>query len=301
MTTTTPTAPSRIVVLEDDPLVASIELYPTLPGEGRPTPSRTYVSPSQMKAIDRCGAVYFFKYHPDWRLREPQNSRLTLGSAVHGAAHAFFASPASSEERLLDALRAGRGIMQSLPVEVWEPQWDKGPLDTRETLDADLQRAITMLSPEWAKLCVRHVELGMLVIWRDPSVLPVFGFSDVIEETEVDGAPCFGITDLKTGRGRNANDVLYDPAVRFYAAATARVDPERPLRRRRYLVYKRTKERAVEWVEAPAFDTVPSIARIFTIAQTLTEARSSGVYLPVTKSDCTRCAYREPCTKVFGE
>jgi hypothetical protein len=166
-------------------------------------------------------------------------------------------------------------------------------------MEADLERAIGMSIPYWDAIEPGAVEEGYTLHWRGAAgVLPMHGFIDVVDTAASDWD---AVVDLKTGRAKKPEDVLFDPAIMFYGAVRSRIG-SRPLRKRRYLVYKKTKVRAVEIVEGPDFpEGGVSVERLHTISVTLTEALAQGIYPPIPDAqDCTRCAFRGPCDETFG-
>jgi hypothetical protein len=298
--TATLATPYRRIHLEDDPYVSHIDIFDTVPGHDRPKPDYPYLSPSQITQYDRCAAAYFLKYHDSWKLREPQNSRLTFGSGWHGASHVFLTEThGSTEARAKRAVDAGKALMRELKTEIWEPTYDRSKdLDSIESLDRDLEHAVDLSIPYWLTLNPVAVERGWTIWFRgDRKVLPIHGFCDLIDAPAADW---HALIDLKSGRAKKLDDIKYSVAQRFYAAAHSRVSPQ-PIHKSKFMVYKKTKERVLEIVDGPDFTGIPPVSRLYSIASAMTTALEHGVYTPTPKAQiCPGCHFHNECDEVFG-
>jgi hypothetical protein len=217
-------------------LVARIEFMgETAPGAGRPHVTRDHLSGSQIKAISRCGTAYYFERA--LALPSAKNSSLVKGSAIHDGI-------AAGLQWKRDCLRAGnvkidsaafyqiaqasalktieKELKPSVPglagsTIAWDRRWQKGPLDTRETLTRDVEHALELFANEhYPQIHPLRVESGYFIFWRDDRTLPVLGYTDLVYKDPQTGVN--GILDWKTStKIKTQKDLTFDNALIGYA------------------------------------------------------------------------------------
>ena len=286
----------------DHPLVAGVKVMPgSLAGQERPKAGFEYISPSQIKSYKYCAGQYWLKY--GLFLEEKQTSSLVRGSALHAGQHAFFAALKTGDANIdpVDAaIAAAREYLRTHPIDVYSPRYQKGAADTPESLDEDMVLGVTTLVDHWWKLKVHATEQGYVIFWRDPNVLPVLGYCDIITDAATPDERA--AVDLKTSvKSKSARDVEFDVALAIYAAGHELLTGIRT-RESKYLMYCFTKERKALWVDGPALGGPADLTRVFTIAKGLTLARSHGIYLAIPDPMvCKSCSLIVDCDRVNGK
>jgi hypothetical protein len=296
---------ATVVESPDHPLIARVYALPvSAPGSRRPKLAFDYLSPSQSKSYKRCSAAYLFKYF--YKLREPENSAMFFGSAVHAGAEAYLATkramtiagtPASHDGLKQLALDATALYVRTRMTDdmIFKQQWKNGPTETAESLLESTKIATASLADEvWIGIDALETERGFLIVWKDERVLPFLGYPDVIE---ADAAGPI-VRDLKTGTEKKPMDARLDVALSCYAQAYE-IFSGVPTRRVGYHSYVRNKTPKIVLVESIREDG--DLSRLFNICRTLTKALALGIYLPADDAmECGTCAFFQRCRSEFA-
>jgi CRISPR/Cas system-associated exonuclease Cas4 (RecB family) len=313
---------ARIIHAVNHPLIARIQVLPEpVPGEKRPKIRGEYVSASQISKYSRCQAQYLFHYYHG--VREPVDSGLIFGSALHRGAEVYLAAKrhAARKDTAFDHEAARTAAIDAAALYVraevrtdmkWKTQWQNGPTDTFETLLESVKVATEkMADATWQNMSPQAVEHGYVIEWHDPNVLPILGYTDVIDRiitTRDDGTVIEEdmVVDLKSGKEKKQGDANVDVALSFYAQARE-IETGRPVRKVGYKSYVRNKEPKIVEVQVERDEN--TLARSFVRARALTNLRRlmfddpKQYVMPADDSSkCTSCFYKANgmCDREFG-
>jgi CRISPR/Cas system-associated exonuclease Cas4 (RecB family) len=289
----------------DHPTVARVHALPLENiGADRKKLTFEYLSGSQVSTYRRCQASYLFKYF--YELREPDNTAMLFGSALHAAAEAYLRTkmevektgPAPAHESLVNlAIEHAHAYIQrkyTLSM-VHKTQWKRGPEDDLDSLLAGAAVAARRLADDvWAAMEPLEVERGFVIEWRDPTTLPFLGYADVILKTDRGQA----VRDLKTGAEKSPIDAQLDIALSAYAQAYE-IYSGQPTRLVGYDSYVRNKEPKLVSIEGSRSDG--DLHRLYTVSKAITRSLAAGIYIPVDDSmKCGTCAFFERCRTEYA-
>jgi CRISPR/Cas system-associated exonuclease Cas4 (RecB family) len=296
---------ATVVETPNHPTIARVHALPELPlGAERPKIKFDYLSGSQVNAYRRCQATYLFKYF--YGLREPENTALIFGSAVHAGAEAYLRTKkeltAAGEQPTHDGLKSlalehteGYVRRKFNADVVCKTQWKKGPDETFDSLLAGTAAATAQLADEiWIGIKPLEVERGFVIEWNDKTTLPFLGYADIILETEHGPA----VRDLKTGNEKNEIDARLDIALSSYAQSYE-LYAGRSTRRVGYDSYVRNKTPKLVSIGVERSDG--DLNRLYLIARSVTASLAHGIYIPADDSmKCASCAFYDRCRKEYS-
>ena len=317
---------ARVITTVDHPLVARIQVLPEArPGEQRPKIHGEYLSASQINKYTRCQASYMFHYM--YGVKEPVNSALIFGSAMHSGAEFYL----DAKRQLAREGRAFEPLFHHLPFrqaavdaatfyvrnEVradmdWKTQWQNGPEETFESLLAGVQAAAIKMADEvWATMNPQAIEHGYVIEWHDTNVLPILGYTDAIDkivETALDGTTTEEevVIDMKSGKEKKEADAQCDVALSFYSMARE-IETGKRVRKVGYESYVRNKAPKIARVQIQRDED--TLARAYVRARALSNLRrlmfddpKNYVMTADDASKCVSCFYNKNgmCGREFG-
>lgn len=300
--------------------IERIEFLPeTTPGGHRAPLDMPHLSGSQLSALTRCGAAYYFRRI--LRLPEPPSSMQIKGNSFHDGASAFFfarRAGKSIDEALVAAKQAALAYIRTAlghdaetntatVIVDYGQRWYRGPFDTPRSICIDVIAALKHVfsQPQIAQLEALSIERGYVIYWKDKDVLPLVGYTDLVAAHGADAA----VYDWKTGSKKKPLFALaMDPAQVGYAAGAA-IDLGRIITDIKYATLSWDKPTEIG-PDVPAtvhfelqsrpFD--PSrIQRLFTRCQEATaDIRESRYRISESDYTCPDCAFRHVCSVRFG-
>lgn len=285
---------------EKHPYIAAVTgLRERLPGEPRDRVQAPYLSPSQIKSLQRCGVAYYFKY--GMGRKETSKSKAFFGSCVHVGSEVFFrliraarlaGSPLDYPAFAAEAMKtAGAYARQRLPKPIfWDPVYYRGPLETQESLVAGVMHAVERLALEtWYTLEPATVERGYFIEWRNPDVMPVIGYPDLVHVIGDEHA----VMDNKTGSEKKELATELDCGLIFYAMGHE-LFTGITTRRASYSNYIRNKEPRIGTTNIRI--TNDQFERAYLRAALATDTINEGIYAPADDDMiCKPCQFREGC------
>lgn len=308
---------SHTIESPEHALIARIHVLPEVtPGAKRPKVFGEYISPSQISKHARCQATYYFHY--GMGLREPTNSALIFGSALHVGAEVYLTAKRTTNRSGVDfnhnaakeaGIEAARMLIRSEVTSdmEWKKQWQNGPSETFESILEGVTYGTTMMADNvWQTMNPQAIENGYVIEWKDENVLPVLGYTDVIDKLE-SGEEI--IRDLKSGKEKKAGDLRTDVALTFYAIARS-IETGKTVNKISYESYARLKDPKYSRVDGELNENI--LARAYIRARSLSNSRKLILEKPqeyITLADdatkCVSCHYNKGgeysvCARTFG-
>jgi|GEM_PF-5951175 len=309
---------NNAVPILTSPLIARIDVLPETPPGGEREPILfPHLSGSQLSALTRCGAAYYFARR--LKIQEPLSSQTLKGSAFHegmGAYQGLRRSGALEEDARQAARRVAIAyIKRELGYDAatrtvsaivdFGVRWYKGPRDTPRSITLDVLAALdhVIADPAIQSLTPLSIERGYAIHWADPKVLPLTGFIDL---AYADGAAA-GILDFKTGGHLKGHYSLGLDLAQVGYAFGASFDLGRAVNTLTYatLTWEAPAENAEAAAVAFELQHLPldpdRIERLYERCRQATEDLQAERFR-VADNDmiCPTCPFRYPCSSTFG-
>lgn len=308
---------ARIVETPEHPLIARLHVIPEpKPGDKRPKIQGKYISSSQMNKYDYCQAQFMFSYM--YGLKEPSNSSLIFGSAIHAAGETYLHARREMRRMGIEfeplyhhlpfraqAMHDALFYVRSNVNETigWNRQYPNGDEETFETLIESVKVGVVMMADQvWIDIDAVAIEQGYVIEWKDPDVFPILGYTDIVERT-ADGEE--QIVDMKTGKEKNEWDAKLDRALSIYCLARE-IETGKSVRKVGYKSFVRNKAPKIVTVVTERSDQ--DLRRLYVQARAFSNIKRNieedPIYNVMPKDDskaCPKCYVREHCTKMFGD
>ncbi len=299
--------PEPLTIEAEHPLIRSITWYgSTPPGADRPAINEPYLSGSQLSLLRRCSAQYYFRYAR--HIPQPSESKMVLGLALHAGIQAALYPRLEGNAEVHDpaAFReigiayARMYLKEHLTDEViFSPSWAKGPPDTPQSLDAEIENIFALLAEQpLFHLEPIAIEAGFLIRWRDTRALPLVGYLDAVLRDPLDGT--VAVIDWKSSaKTKSAIDLELDSAIVGYASAISLVFGH-PVRSVAYGNIVRHKDGPDLTLIEAAYNE-RCLLRLRNACTLATAQIQAGIFMPQdSPQTCQSCPFRKECAEEFG-
>ena len=285
-------------------LKSVVALEPNADGS-RPKPKGDYLSPSQIKAFERCESSYYAAYAKGQR--EPGKPVLLLGTGFHKFAEVFHQRTMSGFN-VADATTAAYEIMyETIESEIaadkkfrWDDDtvWYKGAKYTKDLLHQRARTAAALVIPTLQKFEPIKLEQGYVIEWSDKVTLPILSFTDLIAVNRDDKKRY--VLDYKTsGQAKATFDLVTDMALTSYSIGEGLTTGSSMIQDVGYINIVTTKEMQIQELVDKRFED--DIRRLYNAARVQTlKIRAGLIGMTQSKQNCGKCYQREWCIEQFG-
>ena len=274
----------------DHPLVRGIDLLAQpAAGADRESLNFDYLSASQIKLFRTCGVAYYLRYAKG--LVSPAEPPMIKGTGTHAGLGAFWTGRIERAPITIDeAVEIGK---KAASDEIARTGID--PEKSAEII-RDVERGVRFMLEQNHDLKPLAVERGVVIHWKDPNVLPIIGYPDILVQ---DGAPM--VIDWKTGskiKPQLAADV--DIGLTTYTTGYRLIQKLASMNAelRTVTFTKELKQQIL-----PTFRTEADTQILFNVCRVMTEQLQRGYYMPALDADnfqaCSGCGVSKECRELI--
>ena len=288
-------------------LIKSVAAFPPNADGSRQKLEGEYLSPSQVKAFERCESAYYAAYAKG--RREPGKPKLLLGTAFHRFAEVFHQRQMAGFSSQDAATVAYEVMSETIESEIaadklfrWGEDlvWYKGAKFTKDSLHARARTAAALVLPTLEKYEPIRLEQGYVIHWSDGITLPILAFTDLIARNrQLQSKPPLVIDYKTSGQAKAEFDLLTDLALTAYSIGEGLTTGGTMIENVGYINIVTTKEMQIQELFDRRFED--DIRRLYNAARVQTlKIRAGLIGMTQSKQNCGSCYQREWCVEQFG-